>query len=226
MKDKRLNRLISFDEKSRNYPITALLGTTKISNKTWECETHLDQGNTGQCVGYAWAHELNALPYKIDIQESTAQTIYFAAQQWDEWAGINYDGTSVLAGAKVINSIGFMPEYRWAFGIDDVINTLSTFGPVVLGINWYNDMFTPNVNGLLSPTGGIAGGHAILATGIKVRERIGNKWTMLPEPIIRLHNSWGTSWGINGDAFITSINLSKLLQEQGEACVPVKRKHN
>lgn len=226
MEDKKLNRLVSFDEKSRNYPITALLGIPVISNKTWKCETHLDQGNTGQCVGHAWAHELNALPYKVDIQSSTAKTIYYAAQQWDEWAGTLYDGTSVLAGAKVVSSIGLMPEYRWAFGIDDVINTLSAFGPVVLGINWYKDMFTPDVNGLISPTGIIAGGHAILATGIQIREKVGFKWVTLPEPIIRLHNSWGTSWGVNGDAFITASNLSKLLQEQGEACVPVKRKHN
>jgi len=220
---RKLDREIRFDERSRNYPISSILTSTKLRNKTWKCEENLDQGSEGACVGFAWAHELNAVPYTIPVTNETARTVYYAAQQWDVWAGTSYDGTSVIAGAKTINSLGFMGEYRWAFGIDDVVQTLSNHGPIVLGINWYEGMFNTDANGFIHPTGNVAGGHAILANGIQVREKNGWFWRMLPDPIIRLHNSWGTAWGVNGEAFIYASELAKLLNENGEACVPVER---
>ena len=223
---KKLDRFVNFDERSREFPISSILTATKLKNKYWECDVHLDQGVEGACVGFSWAHELRAKPYEIRVTNETAKTIYYAAQQRDQWSGTNYEGTSVIAGAKTVSSLGFMTEYRWAFGIDDVIKTLSNHGPIVLGINWYEDMFFPDEKGFIKPTGAILGGHAILATGIQIRERDGFLWKTLPEPVIRLHNSWGVEYGINGDVFITATDLSKLLKEQGEACVPVKRFRN
>lgn len=225
-KNRKLDRQVNFDEKSKSFPIRELLSGGRLSNKSWKCEEYLDQGVEGSCVGHAWAHELNANPFKVRVKSSTAKTIYYAAQQWDVWEGTEYEGTSVLAGAKVVHSLGHMEEYRWAFGIEDVIETLSKFGPIVLGIAWYEGMFNTNENGFIKPTGNIAGGHAILANGIQFRERNGFWWKDLPEPIIRLHNSWGKDWGVNGDALITASDLSFLLKQQGEACVPVKRSRN
>jgi len=228
MEIRKLDRVVRFDEKSREFPIRELLSGGRLSNKLWKCEHHLDQGREGACVGFAWAHELNAVPFKVRVMESTARTIYYAAQQWDQWAGTEYDGTSVIAGAKTVHSLGHMPEYRWAFGIDDVLRTLSEHGPVVLGVNWYEGMFNTNEEGFIAPTGNLAGGHAILAKGVKFRIRKKNCfwWEELPEPIITLHNSWGTDWGVNGDAYITASDLATLLDQQGEACVPVKRSRN
>ena len=221
---RKLDREVRFDDRSRNYPISSVLTSTKLKNKVWKCKELLDQGSEGACVGFAWSHELNAIPYKIPVTNNTAKTVYYAAQQWDSWAGTEYDGTSVIAGAKTINSIGFMGEYRWAFGIEDVMNTLSNHGPIVLGVNWYSGMFDTDDDGFIYPTGELAGGHAILANGIQVRKRNGWHWEMLSDPIIRLHNSWGETWGVNGEGFIYASDLSKLLNENGEACVPVERK--
>jgi len=223
---KIFDRVVRFDELSRNFPIRALLSDGRMSNKLWKCENHLDQGREGACVGFAWAHELNAKPYEVRVSTNTAKTIYYAAQQWDQWAGTEYDGTSVIAGAKTVNSLGHMPEYRWAFGIDDVLRTLSEHGPVVLGVNWYEGMFNTNEKGFIAPTGNLAGGHAILAKGVKFRKREGFWWKDLPEPYVILHNSWGTGWGVNGDAYILASDLEILLNQQGEACVPVKRSRN
>ena len=222
---RKLDRQVKFDEKSRSFPIRELLSDGRLSNKHWKCEAHLDQGSEGACVGFAWTHELNAVPFRVRVITNTAKTIYYAAQQWDVWEGTNYDGTSVLAGAKVVHSLGHMPEYRWAFGIDDVLRTLSEHGPVVLGVNWYEGMFD-TTDGFIAPTGQLAGGHAILAKGVQFRERKGFWCEDLPEPIIRLHNSWRTSWGVDGDAFILASDLAILLSQQGEACVPVKRTRN
>lgn len=226
MKIRKLDRVVRFDEKSRNFPIRELLSGGRLSNKIWKCYDYLDQGTEGACVGFSWAHELSAVPFRVNVTENTARTIYYAAQQWDQWAGTNYDGTSVIAGAKTVRSLGFMPEYRWAFGIDDVLETLSEHGPIVLGVNWYEGMFDTNEKGFITPTGELAGGHAILAKGAIFRKRQGFWWKELPEPYVILHNSWGNSWGVDGDAYILASDLEKLLNEQGEACVPVKRSRN
>jgi hypothetical protein len=45
----------------------------------------------------------------------------------------------------------------------------------------------------------------------------------LDKSYARLHNSWGRGYGVGGDAFITLRGLDTLLQNDGEACVPVLR---
>ena len=205
-----------FDRRSRQYPIRALLGAPRpLRSYTWRCINWLDQGREGACVGFAWAHELVARPVVVmSMTASDATRIYKKAQTLDPWPGEDYEGTSVLAGVKAIQSQWpkLIPEYRWAFGLDDVLETLSYRGPMVLGVNWYEHMARPDVNNIIWPTGKLLGGHAILANGIDVKRRL-----------VRLHNSWGRGWGLGGDCFISFENLGLLLQRGGEACIPVRR---
>jgi hypothetical protein len=133
----------------------------------------------------------------------------------DPWPGDSYEGTSVLAGIKALQSLypHAIPEYRWAFGIDDVIDTLGYFGPLVLGVPWYDGMYEPDQNGFIHAKGKVVGGHAILARGVSISRAA-----------VLLHNSWGQAWGpLNGDCYISFDDLNKLLHEDGEACVPVTR---
>jgi hypothetical protein len=207
------DRRVQFDERSRNFPIRALLGTSKPRSYTWSVGTHLNQQSEGACVAFAWVHELIARPVvKKGFGEAEAREIYKAAQKVDQWPGEAYSGTSVLAGAKVLKERGLIKEYRWAFGLDDLRAVLGARGPAVLGLNWYSGMFEPDGTGRIRPTGSLAGGHAILAfSNSEKHERI---W---------LWNSWGKSWGVNGAAYLTHEDLDKLLKEQGEACIPVVR---
>jgi hypothetical protein len=211
--DKRLDRVVQFDERSRNYPIRALVAGKPPRTRQWHCNAWLDQGSEGACVGFGWSHEFAATPAVNAVTNATAQKLYKQAQTLDEWAGEDYSGTSVIAGAKAAVADGYMREYRWAFGIDDVILALSHAGPVVLGLNWYSGMFDPDANGLITPSGNIAGGHCILALGYDSKKQL-----------IRLHNSWGKDWGIDGECYISVNDLSTLLKDSGEACVPVGRK--
>lgn len=220
--DPRLDRLVEFDDRSLQYPIRTLLDTTRSPRSyTWRCNTWLDQGYEGACVGYAFTHDLAARPSEVPVTETMARNYYHDAQHIDPWPGCSrghdgqesYEGTSTLSGAKTLHKAGWFKEYRWAFGINDVVLTLGYHGPVILGINWYSGMFQTDSNGYVAPTGSLAGGHAILARGYNVSRGA-----------IRLHNSWGRDWGVDGDAWITAENLSKLLREDGDACVPSGRR--
>lgn len=215
--DRRLDRLIEFDERSRNFPIRTLFtaATKKPRSYSWRCSAFLDQGQEGACVGFAWAHELAARPSEIkNVTNSIARGIYKTAQTLDEWPGENYEGTSVLGGIKSVQTLypSFIGSYRWAFSLDDIILTLGYFGPVVLGINWYSGMFIPDSRGLIKVTGKIQGGHAILARAVSISRKE-----------ITLRNSWGINWGFQGECVIGFDDLQRLLNEKGEACIPVGR---
>lgn len=213
--DLRLDRLVHFDERSRAFPIRALIAPTKPRSYTWSCDVYLDQGAEGACTGFATAHEGIARPVSLKgVDEAVARRIYLRAKQLDEWPGEAYEGSSVLAAVKAAQEMGWYGEYRWAFGLDDLKLALAYKGPAILGVNWYEGMTEPDASGFIRPTGQLLGGHAILAVGICVRA----------PGYVRLHNSWGTSWGRSGDCFITFSDLRTLLDQDGEACIPVVRK--
>lgn len=209
--DARLGRLIQFDERSRNYPISAILHDRKRSY-TWRCDTHLDQGTEGSCVGHAFAHDIAARPSVSPVTSSLALQIYRRAQQIDEWPGEGYSGTSILAGAKATKEAGYLDEYRWAFGLDDLISAVGYHGPAVLGVNWYQGMIAPGADGFIHPTGQFMGGHAILCHSVSIKHE---RFT--------LHNSWGPTWGRGGRCYVSFTDMNRLLSERGEACIPVKR---
>lgn len=232
-----VDRLPEFDERSRLFAAIGPDDSRPFKSAGWTCDVYNDQGREGACVGFAWTHELAARPYVVRRDAAFALQIYNRAKQLDPWPGEDYDGTSVLAGVKAVmeqkNTRGYayIREYRWAFGIQDVLRVVGWMGPVVLGINWHYDMYYPGPNGYIQPTGDIVGGHAILANGIKAVAKDPTKditWDNLDidKSRLRLHNSWGTGYGIGGDAFITVRNLDKLLQDDGEACIPVKRSYD
>ncbi len=190
---------IVWDDRSRDYPVRQLFGAGGVPvSRRWPCYSRLDQADPVSVQGVT-----NDLGFKI----------YHEAQLIDEWPGENYEGTSVLAGAKIVQRMGYMDEYRWAFGIDDVQLTLSELGPVVFGVPWYQSMFTPNAQGQLTISGVASGGHCILGDELDIEH--GRIWLL---------NQWGgRSWGIDGRAWMAIEDWDKLLRQGGQACVPVKR---
>jgi hypothetical protein len=205
----RLDRRVEFDERSRAFPFAAL---TPPRSYTWRCDSWLDQGREGACVGFAWAHEANARPVVVPASTADALDLYRRAQRLDPWEGEAYDGTSVLAGAKAMTDRGWLSEYRWAFSPVDALSAISRHGPCVLGVWWWDGMWDTDEFGFIEPRGTKVGGHAILATGVNVTRRT-----------VTLHNSWGPAWGVNGKALITWDAFDSLLNDDGECCVPVRR---
>lgn len=225
--DPRLDRLVEFDEASRKYGLRQLpwVAQLPLQDRLWADPIRLDQGPDGACVGFGWAAELAADPVPITgvTNKFAKEKLYWGAQRRDEYPGGSYpgaspvsEGSSVLAGAKEVRARGFILGYHWCFSIQDVYQALQV-GPVVVGTNWYNSMFDPEPHGWLKidPASGVAGGHCYLLRGITVR----------PSGVsLRVTNSWGTSWGQNGEAYALGTDFAKLLADDGEACVPIGRK--
>lgn len=75
-------------------------------------------------------------------------------------------------------------------------------------MNWYNYFFDPDPNGLISIGGALAGGHEFEVIAYDADRGL---W--------KFANSWGTSWGQAGYAYMTDATYARLLSEDGDATV-------
>lgn len=236
--DKRLDRVYQRDLRSLEYGAAELVREAPIyrpRSYTWSVDEWLDQGADGACVGFAFAHDLVARPVNVlGITNNYAKELYFEFQRNDYWAGGAYpgaspfyEGTSVLAGAKVLKSMGYLDGYYWGLTTIECAMTLAYWGPFIAGVNWHSYMFDPDPDGFLRPLGYIAGGHAILVHAVKIVYKAGTMWKARTwndvdwdKSYFTIWNSWGESWGQHGTAKITFRDFDFLLQSDGEACFP------
>lgn len=211
-----LGRLYVPDERDANYMMASVLPSAPERGWRywWANGWWGDQGQTPQCVAYSWTHwvEDGPLTYKAAQSPFDAPAnLYHEAQKVDQWPGENYAGTSVRAGAKVLQSRGIVTSYHWAYDAQTVANAILTTAPVVVGTNWYNDMFTPDAEGIIRKGGSLAGGHAYLLDGVNTKTGF-----------FRIKNSWSRSWGHKGFAYISMEDMDALLKNQGEACLALE----
>lgn len=211
----QLGRQSIKDERDKNYLITDHLlrriTKNKLTSRYWDDSVWWgDQGNTPQCVGYAWAHWLNDGPvyHKGPKPKLPPSLIYENAQKLDIWPGENYDGTSVRGGAKFLQNQRLIRNYYWGFNLQTLVDTVLNLGPVVVGTNWYYGMFFPNQAGLIRLSGPLAGGHAYVVNGVATNSQM-----------FRIKNSWGQGWGQSGHAYISFRDMQRLIQEEGEICL-------
>lgn len=224
--DRRLDRIPAFDQRSLNFPVGAALNEeqqTPISHM-WTAPPDtpvLNQQAEGACVGFGITHELLYYPVAVrGLDASFArEKIYWVAQREDPWPGGSYpeaspryEGTSVLYGIKAAADLGYYKEYRWATSEKDMALGVGYIGPAIIGIDWYEGMFAPDSKGFIHPTGEKVGGHCTLIVGINVRDGY-----------YTLHNSWGPSWGVHGNAKIRREDMAKLIGDNGEVCIITER---
>lgn len=217
--ERTFDRLPEFDERSRAFGISEVVPAA-LKSKTWRLKARLDQGREGACVGFGTTHRIAALPISFSgATNEYAFDLYHAAQKLDQWPGEDYEGTSVLAGAKAAKNLGHFASYRWCFTVDEICAAVAWEGPVVCGTSWLEGMFSPDERGLLTPTGTSAGGHCYIIRGLTlkpsgVRKGLG--------PLFRVTNSWGRSWGVDGEAFIRVEDYERYLMPGADQMVPTE----
>lgn len=207
------------DDRSRSYGVRRRLTASGPPKKTiWlppkSSLLPLDQGQEGECVGYGWSGELQVPPVEIPVHKAFAHAFYLGARGIDQSEGRFFpEGATVIAGAKYAKKRGWISEFEWCFGMLDLQDTVTTRGPVVLGIPWKAGMYQTDADGRVWVSGESVGGHCILCIGYWPNHPLwGNVYVLL--------NSWGKTWGVNGIGYIRENDLRRLLiDERGEACI-------
>jgi hypothetical protein len=192
--------------------------------KTWDDpRPTLDQGQTNHCVGNGCAQWGNTSPVNDSYTEDDAAKLYYAAKVIDGDPG-GEEGSYVRSGMKVLQNWKRLAAYARPANIDDLSHWILTTGPVTVGTNWYESMFTldhenraPIDESVISPETHkpIAGGHCYLVLGYDPN-RTGREFECL--------NSWGSSFGANGHFFLSKDDLDRLVftESGGEAWCSVE----
>lgn len=170
----------------------------------------LDQGQTPHCVGFTGADWENALPIDDHVGNPEGHSIYAACKVVDGEPG-QQNGSTIHSLARVLKARGKLKTYAFASNINEVKTFVLNHGPICWGMGWTNSMFTPDQNGLVSPSGPDIGGHAIIEVSY--------------DPATDLHellNHWGPNWGIHGRFFMTSVALANRLAGGAEAMAAVE----
>jgi hypothetical protein len=212
----RLKRHIYHDSKSKLFAFPTQGLTIKDANHIRHIPI-LDQGQVGSCTGNAGIGGLSTdplfatlpKPLTYSLDENGAVKLYSDAEIIDGSGAYppNDNGSCGLSIAKALLNAGVISGYQHTFTLNDALLALTQY-PILVGMNWYNNMFTPDVDGRVRPTGGIAGGHEIVARQIDAtRQRV---W---------FDNSWGSSWGVNGRFYLTFTDFGTLLSQQGDVIV-------
>jgi len=215
---------------NRAYRVAAPAVDLSTQAVWWTGGVVLDQGQEGSCVGHGVVGEWLASPvrgrpiredrpgpYFAEAGHEEAVAVYNRAKEIDEFEGVAYDGTSVRAGMLVGRERGWYSGFNWAFNMTELRAALQD-GPVVIGIDVREAMFSTAPNGDWFPNGPSVGGHCCLVTGYSPNYSGRG-------PRYRIRNSWGLDWGKGGNAYIAPDALDRILfQSGGEAAVPVGRK--
>jgi hypothetical protein len=176
----------------------------------------LDQGQLGSCTGNAIAQACNTDPLikpgRRLLTEDDAINAYERATRLDGYPGVyppDDTGSSGLAAAKAARALGWIGHYRHAFGLQHLLEAL-VLQPVIIGISWTRDMFAPDLDGYVHPSGDPVGGHEVCLIGLDVDRR----------DVVVL-NSWSENWGLGGTARMSWVDLDDRLRNQGDCTVPV-----
>ena len=136
--------------------------------------------------------------------------------QWhtDAWPAADC-GSSGLGVAKALRARGLADQYGHATTAEE-LGTLLQTGPVLMGLSWYSSFSDPGPNGFIDadPTWAsspLEGGHEVCVVAVEDVFTDESGALDYSRTILRARNSWGRSWGDQGE-FRFSLSLYHQLQ--------------
>jgi hypothetical protein len=168
----------------------------------------LDQGDYGHCCGFGGADFGINFPVEDTYTNQTGHDFYYMCKIIDSEPK-QENGSTVRSVAKVLQQVGRISNYAFASSTDEISYWLLNKGPVIAGTTWTQDMFTPDENNIIHPTGKVAGGHCYL-----LNEKKGNFYG--------IQNSWDSRWGVSGKAYISIDDFAILFRSGGEVLAAVE----
>jgi hypothetical protein len=221
--DPRCKRHVLHDTESRRYAHDTT-GLTVASVEHARTLPILDQGDVGSCTAEAGFGVLGTAPYSGDQAVGAAVTKAFGG--WDQ-AGTyrlysaeesldgdgpyppNDNGSTGLTLAKALRAAGAISGWTQTFTLDDALKALTQY-PLAVGTVWYNSMFDPDAEGILTvdAASGVAGGHEYEIVGYDASRGL-----------VKAANSWGTGWGAAGYFYLAAEDLGALLAAQGDVTI-------
>lgn len=170
-----------------------------------------NQGDTPKCTSFGLLHAMADGPvtHREKVPLEDPDVLYNEIVSIDRSEGRVYsEGATSLAMAKAAQRRGWIGEYRWGYTLKDAVAALLS-DPILLGIDWTTGMDNPHPKyPIIRATGSIRGGHEIIANGID-----------LDDGLVRLKNSWGRDWGMNGHAWLPLEDLEYLIASGGDVCM-------
>lgn len=214
--DPRLKRHVVHDSRSRRFALPTGAAPTTLT--LWpRVGPILDQGNIGSCTANAALGLLMTQPFSTGKTwtEEDALALYHEETVLDESEipGVyppTDSGSSGLYAMKALQARGLISSYWSAFALDAALAALVK-GPIAVGSIWLQSMFTPDKAGLIAVNrrSQVAGGHEYVVDGFDPAKGA-----------VRITNSWGTSWGVKGQAWIKTADFGWLLSQQGDVVQP------
>ena len=213
--DVRLGRNIRHDARSLNFPFnTAGLEIKNVKHKRYI--PIFNQGSLGSCTGNAGVGSIHTFPFpdkKNNIYPGTqdgAIKLYSDATAIDPFFGTfppTDTGSDGLSIAKALKAAGLIERYEHTFTLQDALKAGTKYSWIT-GTMWYSDMFNPDSEGRVYPTGNASGGHEYQLSEIDADN--GRIW---------FFNSWGKEWGVKGRFWMTWEDFGTLLSKSGDVTI-------
>lgn len=199
-----------------NHPaLTAALPSSFPRKQLWTPGPVLDQGATPRCTAFCARDHLNAEPHAHPDLGPTNMDDFYAQEKAIDGLPPGTEGSTMAAMVSIMEKYGVVEPPYWAFEELSVRRWILTQSPVCLGTNWYDAMDRPDAANIVhiydTP---VRGGHAYLAMGYDE-----DAFGLLPpgNPLYKLQNSWGATWGEDGFFYMGVGDMARLLAENGEA---------
>lgn len=200
------------------YPVRA--ASTERVRRAWSQDgVWLDQGSTGTCVAGAFGHRRADGPVRVSgIDEAWREKFYLAAsaRYWGSPDETLEKGTSAHSACEELLARGAIDRFEWIgnwnAAAEDLRYALLELGPVCVGSNWYDSMYSPvEVGGQfymrINYSSTVRGGHEFVINKVDLDPEDGS------EPYYRMKNSWGQGWAKNGTARFRVADLERLIFE-------------